>query len=173
MPVDGDIDFSGYSDYDLQGAADYIDADHFPENYRRLNLEIDRRGIRGKDIPSPQVAKDARDAAESRDGASKFDMIANAILAAALFIFGARGLLYDDLITLDFRGSGSPAVHAHGFAAVLGGGSMLLGAVLLVISLVVYRFDGHKYTPLYRSLARYGRYLGVPLLLGSLLARYV
>jgi hypothetical protein len=171
MPGDGDIDASRYIDYDLLEAADYIDVNRFPENNRRLNAEIDRRGIRDKNIPSPQVAQDARDTASSRNSASVFDRLLNYVLAVVLLTFGVRGLFSDDLLLVKYRGTGSELLHLHGMPAVLSGAQMIAGGGLLVASLLVYAFDGHRYTPLYVWFARLGRYAGLPLVLGGLVIR--
>jgi hypothetical protein len=173
VPTDGDIDVSAYTDYDLLAAADYIDANHYPENNRRLNAEIDRRGIRGKDIPSPQAAQDAQDRASSRDSASAFDQILNAAIAVILFALGFRGLVTNDLAVIGVQESQSEILHLHGMLAIVGGVQMILGGGLLLASLLVYARSGHRYTPLYIWLARLGRYAGVPLIFGGIFLRFL
>jgi hypothetical protein len=173
VPTDGNIDFTRYSDYDLLAAADHIDASHYPQNSLHLNSEIDRRGIRGKDIPSPQAAQDARDAADIGNSTSIFSQVLNGAVALVLIALGARGLLGNDLVLMKARGSESQVLHLHGLPAVVGGSQMLLGGGLLTASLLVYALDGHRYTPLYMWLARLGRYVGIPLIVGGALLRYL
>lgn len=172
MPTDGDIDFSRYNDYDLLAAADHIESDHFPKNYGLLNAEIDRRGIRGKDVPSPQSQQDALDTAAWRNSTSTFGQIVNGAIAGALIVMGTRGL-FGDLVLTVHRGTQPQPFHIHGALAIMGGAQMLLGGGLLVASLLVYALDGHRYTQQYMRLARFGRLLGIPLLLGGALLGFV